>query len=316
MLPIVQALKAEVAPLEAAIRLARGTRAAGGFDMAVRSMRSLSQSVAGAGLIALAIGAVGCTSGAAQRQIETVSGALACARAALGGSQALSAVSSLAVTFEITPDPANKTGRPSTHELTLGLPDKFKTTDRLQLPNRNDFVLMRGFSGDRQLVGGDNQTRIQEPNEESFRVLRSDFARWALMLLLRETPVRPLTWSRDLTSDDAHFRIAATGPDGFNMALLLDKATCQPVAAMWDRAPNFDDAMSGRTPTNGRHVERYDLLEYRTFDGIRLPTRIRTATDGMPRAEWKVTSAQVNPPLPDDLADAPRPTARGSNAGR
>jgi hypothetical protein len=285
--------------------------------MAVRSTRSLLPNVAGAGLIALAVGAMGCARGAAQRQIETVSGALACARAALGGSEALSAVSSLAVTFEITPDPANKNGQRTTEELTLGLPDKFKTADRLRLPNR-DFVSVEGFAGDRQFFAtpGSKETPVGEPNEESFRVLRTSFARWALMLLLRETPVTPLTWSQNLTSDDARFRIAATGPNGFNMALLLDKATCQPVAATWDRAPNYGDAMSGRTSTNGRHVERRDLLEYRTFDGIRLPTRMRTATDGMPRAEWKLTGAQVNPPLPDDLADSPRPTARGSDARR
>lgn len=287
--------------------------------MAVRSTRRLLQYLAGVGLVALTTGAASCCAhGAEQRQIETVSAALACARAALGGSKALSAVSSLTVALEVTPDPANKRGRPSTTEITLGLPDKFKATDRMRLPNRNDLVLVRGFSGDRQLVepSDENLKRMDEPGEDSLRLTRGEFAHWALMLLLRETRPTPLTWSRKLTSDAAHFRIAATGPNGFNMALLLDKATCQPVAVTYERTPSFGDAMSGRTPTNGRQVERRDLLDYRTFDGIRLPTRIRTATDGMPRAELKVTSVQVNSPLPEDLRDSPPHTPRGSNPRR
>jgi hypothetical protein len=137
------------------------------------------------------------------------------------------------------------------------------------------------------------------------------------MLLLRETPVVPLKWSPALTPDGAaHVRIAATGPDSFNIALLLDNATCQPLGVMWDRAPNYDDAMSGRTSPSGRHVERRDLLDYRTFDGIRLPARIRTAVDGVPRGELKLITARVNPALPDELAQSRALTVGRSNAPR
>lgn len=285
--------------------------------MGLLSKRSPSRNVAGAGLVVLAIGAVNCACGTEQRRIQTVPDALACAREALGGTRALSAVSSLVVTWETTPDPANKRGLPSTTEITLGFPDKFKTTSRTLLPNGKDLVSVQGFSGDRQLSKRvyDQTLVVDEPDEASLLRNQHGFARWALMLLLRETAPRPLTWSQDLTSADQHFSVAASGPDGFIIALLLDKATCQPVAAVWDRAPNFGDGMSGRTSASGRYVERRDLLEYQTFDGIRLPTRIRTATDGIPRSELKLTSARVNPSLPDDLLDSPR-TAGGFHGER
>ena len=213
----------------------------------------------------------------------------------------MAAVSSLAVTLQITPDPQNAKGRPTATELTLAFPDGFKRVDRLVLPNRSDFVVTEGFSGDRQFVSGDSQTLIQGPSDATLKVLRSEFARWALVLLLRETTVKPLTWSPNLTFEGTHVGIDATGQDGFNMTLLLDKTTCRPLAATWSRATNMGDARAGRAPVNGRHIERLDLLDYTAFDGIRLPTRIRSTTDGIPRSEWKVIRAQVNPSLPSDL---------------
>lgn len=245
-----------------------------------------------AGLVALALGPGG-RAQARQVQVRTVSDVISCVRAALGGSDALSTVSTLAFTVEITPDAANKRGRPSTAEIALEFPNGFRKTERLPFPNRADLVLTSGFSGDRQWITGDDQTQVQEPTENSLRVLRREFASWALMLLLRETPAAPFNWSRHVVVTAGHFRITGTGPDDFNMTLLLDSSTCQPLAATWDRAPNYGDTMSGRTSENGRHLEQRDLLEYRTFDGIRLPTRIRTSTDGIPRAELKVANVRV-----------------------
>jgi hypothetical protein len=253
--------------------------------------RTTLRQLAVAGLIALALGTGG--RGAQVTQVRTVSDVISCARAALGGSDALSAVSSLAFTVDITPDASNKKGRPSTDEITLEFPNGFRKTERLPFPNRADLVFTRGFSGDRQWATGDDQTQTQEPNENSLRTLRKEFASWALMLLLRETPAVPVKWSPDVAVTAGNFTITGTGPDDFNMTLLLDRSTCRPLAATWDRAANYGDAMSGRTSETGRHLERRDLLDVRTFDGIRLPTRIRTSTDGVPRAELKVGSVRV-----------------------
>ncbi len=273
---------------------------------AMRSGRKAVRDAGGVALVLIAIAVAACTRGAAaQRQLESASEALSCARAALGSHERLAAVSSLAVTLQITPDPKNPKGRPTTTELTLAFPDGFKKVDRLVLPNRSDLVLTEGFSGNRQFVSGDKQTQIQDPNDGKLRVLRSEFARWALVLLLRDTIVKPLTWSPNLTFEGMHVGMSATGQDGFNMTLLLDKTTCRPLAATWSRATNVGDAMAGRAPVDGRHIERLDLLDYVVFDGIRLPTRMRSTTDGVPRSEWKILTAQVDPPLPSDRANIP-----------
>ncbi len=259
----------------------------------------------GAALVALMTGASTCACSAAQRQLDSASDALSCARAALASDERLGSIASMTVTFEITPDPSNNKGRPSTTELTLGFPDRFKAIDRILLPDHRELIQTEGFAGARQFVSGGNQAQVQDPNDDSFRVLRSSFARWALVLLMRETSVKPLTWSRDLTFEDKEVRISATGADDFNMTLLLDKSTCRPLAAMWTRASNLGDALASRAGTNGRHVERWDLLDYTVFDGIRLPMRIRATTDGMPRSERTIISARVNVPLPPELAQSP-----------
>ncbi len=248
-----------------------------------------------AGLIALALMSGGCGGQAGQVQVRTISDALSCVRTALGGSDALSSVSMLAFTIDLTPDPANKRGRPSTDEITLEFPNGFRKTERYPFPNGADIVLRRGFSGDKQwIVSDDEETRVQEPTENSLRVLRREFAHWALLLLLRETPSAPFKWSPEVVVNSGQLEVSGTGPDDFNMTLLLDSSSCRPLAATWDRAENYGDMMSGRTSERGRHLERRDLLEYRTFDGIRLPTRIRTSTDGVPRAELKVANVQVS----------------------
>jgi hypothetical protein len=252
----------------------------------------LSPRAAAAGLVALTTGALIDDRGTGQRSFQSVAEALACARTALGGEDALASLTSLRVAFDVVPAPTNKAGQPMATELVLTFPDTFTKTDRARLVGR-EVVRTRGVIGDRP--------RGADQSAEVLRARRSEFARWAMVLLLRETQAIPLRWSREPQSDAAHVTIAATGPDGFKMGLTLDTLTCHPTAATWERPPSPADAQAGRNATAGRFVEGYELSAYKVFDGIRLPTRIRMATDGTPRFEWTITSATVRQRRPDRL---------------
>jgi hypothetical protein len=242
------------------------------------------------GVVAFTMGAMIANGGAAQRSIQSAADALACARTALGGENALSSLASLTVAFDVVPVPSNKTGQPMATEMVLIFPDRFTKTDRARLAGR-EVVRTSGVIGDK-VWGGDQSAEV-------LRARRGEFARWALTLLLRETPAIPLRWSPEPKANTVHVTIAASGPDGFNMGLTLDKLTCHPTAATWERPPSPADAEAGRTATAGRLVESYELSMYKVFDGIRLPTRIRMATDGTPRFEWTISSATVGQRRPD-----------------
>lgn len=105
----------------------------------------------------------------------------------------------------------------------------------------------------------------------------------------------PLKWKPSAQSEGKLLKIGATGTDGFNLALLFRSDSCQLAAAEWMRPQNAGDAMTGRTAPEGGHVERLDLLDHKEFDGIRLPGRIRTSTNGVPRFEQKLVRVRINP---------------------
>lgn len=273
-----------------------------------QSASSLCQTGGAGALAALSIVlgsgvAWGCAPRAQQPEIRTADQALDCAREAIGGSRVLSNVSSLAVTFDVTPDPANSRGVPSTIELVFGYPDKFRLTTIHRIKSRasNALRIVSGFAGDHQFITGDDETQFQKPNQNSLRVLHDDFARWTLLLLLRSTTVKPLTWAEQLEFAGSDVRIAAASGNDFEAGFLINRSSCQPVAMTWERPSNVGDAMSGRETSSGRHVERRDLLDYGMFDGVRLPTRIRVSTDGIARSEMTLTAAKVNGPLTSEL---------------
>ena len=73
---------------------------------------------------------------------------------------------------------------------------------------------------------------------------------------------------------------------------------------MWERPPHMGDtlrARGGGPAVKARYVVRRDLMDYRPFDGVRLPTRVRALTDDVAMAEERLTVARVNPALAGDL---------------
>ncbi len=276
--------------------------------MELRSSKRLWIEGAGiAGLVVVAMMASNCGRGA-ERRIDTVEDALACAREALGG-QALAAVSSLELTVQRAPNPAIATGRPATNELLFRLPDGFRQVSHMEMSPGHVWTTVRGMSRGAPftdaVIDRVSPMEPRPPDEEFVRAVRHQFARSLFMWLLSDTPLVPVVWSLEPNDDAGVASLAATGPEDFNLALHLDKTTCQPAAFTWERAPNFGDGMAGRTSATGRHHVRLDLLDYGTFDGIRLPTRVRLSTDGILDADETTTHVRVNPPLPDDLRILP-----------
>lgn len=264
--------------------------------------------VPGAGLlVAGAIVASSCGL-ASDRGLDTAEDALACAQEAIGGRKALASVVSLVVNVESTPDAADATGRPVASEFTFAWPDSYRQVNRLEMPRGGVWETVKGLSRAEPFVNVANDaTRTAPPDAQYGRGIEQTFAHLSFVWLLRETPVVPLVWSGSVGVDEAPVRLTATGPDNFNLTLLLDADTCRPRAVSWERPPNFGDAMAGRSAVEGMHVERRDLLDYATFDGIRLPRHIRLSTDGTPRAVQTIVSVRVNPPLPGDVRRLPLP---------
>lgn len=228
---------------------------------------------------------------------------LACGREALGG-RALAAVSALQLTVETTPDASQPTGRPSINVVTLRFPNQYReVSEGRELDGRPIMTAVRRIDAQTVSVGG-TMGEVSELDAASVASIRHFFARAALMWLLRETPTVPLVWSTDVTVEGSNIRIAATGPGDFNVALLLDRSTCLPAAMMWERPPHMGDtlrARGGGPAVKARYVVRRDLMDYRPFDGVRLPTRVRALTDDVAMAEERLTVARVNPALAGDL---------------
>jgi hypothetical protein len=184
----------------------------------------------------------------------------------------------------------------------LAPPDKFKRVNRSLLPGGLNVITIEAVSGDLALRGaGEEGGELQVVEADD--VPRSQFARLLWIWLLHESSAVPLTVALAPASPEASFIVEATGPDGFHLTLLLDEATCLPVAATWERPPNVGDAMAGRAPTaeSGLHLQRIDLTDYDVFGGISLPTRMRWWLDGVPQSEWAVAQVEVNPDLTEDF---------------
>lgn len=246
-------------------------------------------------LVVIAVALAGwCCSLAPSESIQNVPSALACGRRAIGNGADLATVTSLSIEFDVTPDPSDKFGRHSVVELVLDFPNSFKRTDRMPLPGRDNFAIERGFTGDKELAVH-SQEGTGKPSAETLRASQKEFVRWALILLLRDHLVIPVRWSEELKTDKQWVAVTATGADDFNLTLRLDRVNCLPVAAVWDRASNFGDGMNGRESSSGRHVVQYELSEYKDLGGIKLPTRIVTATDGKTDADWSLTRSQLTP---------------------
>lgn len=253
-------------------------------------MRACAGSVA----IVLSLGLTA-TAQSVPKPLATAIDVAACGRKAAS----VPAMMGFEIHLERVPAQGHTLGRPSRVQMLFAFPDTFRETNTYTLSG-TELVQESGFAKGRPFVS----TRSNNPdtvaadttNDAMFLRLRQTFARFSLILLWRETPVVPITWKPAVERAGNVMKIAATGPDDFNIEFMVAADTCRLVAATWRRPTNFGDARGGRTTTDGRQLTRYEFFDYRRFEGMWLPARMRTSTDGIARFDERIVAVRVNPP--------------------
>jgi hypothetical protein len=248
----------------------------------------------------------------APRSIGSAAGALECASQALGKPNALSQVSTVSVRLESRPGPEIRGGVPSTAEITVGLPARFKRVLRSERPmGRPPAIRVDGLS-DRLSFGGYTDTNGDmvptNAPAESQKGTQHDFARYALAWLLRSTGSVPLRFSHggyETFKEERQVVVHASGSDGFEATLYIREADCVPSALAFQRPATMGDSLrdqaAGRTPTSKMRTEFLYMTRHEPFKAILFPTELRREVDGLVVAAMKVTDVQIDPILPPDF---------------
>jgi hypothetical protein len=248
---------------------------------------------------------------------------IADARAALGGDAKLTAVKTLVVTGR-TRQVRGDNLVPIEFEIQAELPDKFARRD--EFPAQDQGPTITGFNGERFLQipppqppparpGGpppptpqqlDAQARVQLGNA------KQDFARLMLGLFAASYPSHPLTFAYVGQAEAPQGRadvVDVKGPGDFAARLFVDAKTHLPIMLSWQARqppprgrgpggpPPAGAPAAGGPPAGGPPppVEnRLYFAEYRSFDGLQLPTRVRRAVAGDTTEETTFDRFRIN----------------------
>jgi hypothetical protein len=204
------------------------------------------------------------------------SGGLQCIQRSLGGTEAFAAVSSLRIIGNtkslVSSGPQPLPGR---REIVVIFPDRYKRSDLPSAPAAQGLASIIGFDRDRIL----SHPRLPD-NDVAMRSARSDLSRQMLMRLPRESAGFRLWDGTAVDAGKERLAIEVAGTAGYRATLLADRDTCIPLAVQYQI---------------GVLRLRVDLSDYRTYGGIRFPTRLTTVRDGVPFSEERVSVIDVNP---------------------
>src|SRR5690606_6164886 len=183
-------------------------------------------------------------------------------------------------------------------------------------------AIVQGFSGSVLLSSVGAAPAPGDPTA-ALAVARHSMARLLLSLLIRTSSMLGTVLALAPTESTAHTVIRAQGTDGVHAALILDAASCQPLAVEWERPASRSDLlrearakdrrssvatlMAELGPVSGMRTVRMELSEYRVVDGIRFPTRWVTSIGTLPDRDTHVVELQVNPPIPATEFTVPWP---------
>ena len=248
---------------------------------------------------------------------------IADARAAMGGDARLTAVKTLVVTGR-TRQVRGENLVPIEFEIQAELPDKFARRD--EFPAQDQGPTVTGFNGDRFVQipapqppparpGGpppptpqqlEAQARVQLGNA------KQDFARLMLGLFAASYPSHPLTFAYVGQAEAPQGRadvVDVKGPGDFAARLFVDAKTHLPIMLSWQaRQPTPRGRGPGGPPPAGAPAaggppaggppppveNRLYFAEYRSFDGLQLPTRVRRAVAGDTTEETTFDRFRIN----------------------
>jgi hypothetical protein len=249
---------------------------------------------------------------------------IADARTAMGGEAKLTAVKTLVVTGR-TRQVRGDNLVPIEFEIQAELPDKFARRDEFPAQDQGPTVI--GFNGDRFVQipppqppparpGGpppptpqqlEAQARVQLGNA------KQDFARLMLGLFAASYPSYPLTFAYVGQAEAPQGRadvVDVKGPGDFAARLFVDAKTHLPIMLSWQarqppprgRGPGGPPPPAGAPAAGGPPAggpptpveNRLYFAEYRSFDGLQLPTRVRRAVAGDTTEETTFDRFRIN----------------------
>jgi hypothetical protein len=263
----------------------------------------------------------GAPQAAGQKDSDAAARVISDARAAIGGDSKLAAIKSLIVTGR-TRQVRGDNLVPIEFEIQAELPDRFARRD--EFPAQDAGPTVTGFNGDRFVQSPAPQPPPARPGgpppptpqqlEAAARVqlanAKQDFARLMLGLFASSYPSHPLTFAYVGQAEAPQGRadvLDVKGPGTFAARLFVDGKTHLPVMLSWQAqqppargrgpgppgaaAPPAGAAPGGPPPT----VEnRLYFAEYRSFDGLQLPTRVRRAVAGDTTEETTFDRFRIN----------------------
>jgi hypothetical protein len=228
---------------------------------------------------------------------------IADARTAMGGDAKLTAIKTFVVTGR-TRQVRGDNLVPIEFEIQAELPDKFARRD--EFPAQDAGPTVTGFNGERYIQspasqppparpGGPPQPTPQQLEAAARAQLgaaKQEFARLMLGLFAASYPSYPLTFAYAGQAEAPQGRadvIDVKGAGDFAARLFIDSKTHLPIMLSWQaRQP----PARGRGPAGGPPAgpppaappppveNRLYFAEYRSFDGLQLPTRVRRAVAG------------------------------------
>jgi hypothetical protein len=237
---------------------------------------------------------------------------IADARTAMGGESKLAAIKTFIVTGR-TRQVRGDNLVPIEFEIQAELPDKFARRD--EFPAQDAGPTVTGFNGDRFVQSPAPQPPPARPGgpppptpqqlEAAQRVqlaaARQEFARLMLGLFAASYASHPLTFAYVGQAEAPQGRadvVDVKGPADFAARLFVDGKTHLPIMLSWQarQAPPADGRAAGGPPAGPPPAveNRLYFAEYRSFDGLQLPTRIRRAVAGDTTEETTFDRFRIN----------------------
>lgn len=231
---------------------------------------------------------------------DTPAALIACVQAAISPRGLIQQANSFHVVVDAVPVATNTNGRRSTRDFWLGSTDNFRRTTEVFTPQGDVIV-----SEIRELMKGNASLRVSDgtryrslPLEaDGALALRHEYARLLYTFFLRPSALVPFTIQLHASDSAASRTIVATGPDDFNLQLVVDANSCLITEAGFERRSNWGDGAAESSAPIARAGfvrQRYVLADYVDLGGFMMPSTLRLSVNGVPTEIWTITGAQLS----------------------
>jgi hypothetical protein len=262
--------------------------------MPIESVKMTCRAASVGALCGLGLSLASCRQAA--RTIDTSADLVSCVQATLAEPGVLASINAFELAIDSEPAPGNRTGRPDHTTVALDASGAFRRSSTMEYLGQGLKTSTRQLVDGRATVTMSDDTGSRElaldSEEQTIASLRTQLARWMFILFWRETEAVPLQMALEGSSESDRIGLGVTGADGFNLHLTVDNATCRPLDATYTRPFGFGDGMgmpdggASIMRPDGTVVQRYELADYVTNEGVSVPGTIRLSVGGTPMFIW------------------------------